>query len=139
MYAELRKPRVAEDAAAYVAATLVRYYLLPPAPRFPVESAFFIFVGIGVLAVLVRPANPETGWPAAGPQRPGRQVAVLALAFVLALPSAPGQFSADGLGLASDLPTVALFALTLAASCAVAAISYYAVELPFLRRKDRRR
>jgi peptidoglycan/LPS O-acetylase OafA/YrhL len=63
----------------------------------------------------------------------------LTIAEWLALPSAPGQFSADGLGLASDLPTVALFALTLAASCAVAAVSYYAVELPFLRRKDRRR
>jgi peptidoglycan/LPS O-acetylase OafA/YrhL len=62
----------------------------------------------------------------------------LTIAEWLALPAAPGQFRADGLGLASHLSTLPLFALTLAASCAVAAASYYLVELPFLRRKERR-
>jgi len=59
-------------AAAYTAATLVRYYLSPGAPRFPVESAFFIFVGVGVLGVLLRgsqPGDPERG--AADPERVG--------------------------------------------------------------------
>jgi hypothetical protein len=45
-------------AAAYTAATLVRYYV-SGGPRFPVESAFFIFVGVGVLAVLARRAGPD--------------------------------------------------------------------------------
>ena len=80
-------------AAAYVAATLVRYYLFGPVPRFPVESAFFIFVGLGVLAVLVRPAGPDAvGLPAAGPQRLGLQfvvwsAALVVVAFVLYLPA----------------------------------------------------
>jgi peptidoglycan/LPS O-acetylase OafA/YrhL len=64
----------------------------------------------------------------------------LTIAELLALPSAPGQFTAGGLDLAARLPfavTPVLFVLTLAASCAVAAASYYLVELPFLRRKER--
>jgi peptidoglycan/LPS O-acetylase OafA/YrhL len=63
----------------------------------------------------------------------------LTLAELLALDSAPGQFSARGLGLAGTLGwtrTPVLLALTLALSCAVAAASYYVVELPFLRRKE---
>jgi peptidoglycan/LPS O-acetylase OafA/YrhL len=66
----------------------------------------------------------------------------LTIAELLALPAAPGQFSADGLDLAARIPfavTPVLFVLTLAASCAVAAASYRYVELPFLRLKDRRR
>jgi len=46
-----------------------------------------------------------------------------------------------GLGLATKihpLATPALLALTLAAAVAVAAVSYYVVELPFLRRKEPR-
>jgi hypothetical protein len=75
-------------AAAYVAATLVRYYLLAPGPRFPVESAFFIFVGIGVVAALTRPADPERVGlhidHGADPERVGLPVAALGTAFVLA-------------------------------------------------------
>jgi len=61
----------------------------------------------------------------------------LTLAEWLALPGVPRQFRADGLDLAAHLSTVPLFVLVLAASCAVAAASYYLVELPFLRRKER--
>jgi hypothetical protein len=69
-------------AAAYVAATLVRYYLLASAPRFPVESAFFIFVGVGVLAVLIRSGGPPKLYAKAeGPDLPA---VALAAAFVLA-------------------------------------------------------
>jgi peptidoglycan/LPS O-acetylase OafA/YrhL len=42
--------------------------------------------------------------------------------------------------LAASVPvavTPVLLVLTLAISCAVAAASYYLVELPFLRRKER--
>jgi hypothetical protein len=46
-------------AAAYTAATLVRYYLAAPSPRFPVESAFFIFIGLGVMTVLFRRGGGE--------------------------------------------------------------------------------
>ena len=67
-------------AAAYTAATLVRYYV-SGGPRFPVESAFFIFVGVGVLAVLARRAGPDRlrqGYggppkPHAKAERPGLQ------------------------------------------------------------------
>jgi peptidoglycan/LPS O-acetylase OafA/YrhL len=65
----------------------------------------------------------------------------LTVAELLALPSAPGHFSADGLGLAAKfdhLTTPILLVLTLAATMAIAAASYYLVELPFLRRKERR-
>ena len=64
----------------------------------------------------------------------------LTVAELLALPSAPGHFTADGLGLAAridHLTTPILFVLTLAATTAIAAASYYVVELPFLRRKER--
>jgi peptidoglycan/LPS O-acetylase OafA/YrhL len=62
----------------------------------------------------------------------------LTIAEWLALPAAPAQFRAAGLDLASHLSFLPLFALTLGASCAIAAASYYFVELPFLRRKERR-
>jgi peptidoglycan/LPS O-acetylase OafA/YrhL len=64
----------------------------------------------------------------------------LTVAQLLALPSAPGHFSADGLDLATKvdhLTTPVLFVLTLAATTAIAAVSYHLVELPFLRRKER--
>ncbi len=43
--------------AVYAAALVVRYFLPPHVPRFQVESAYFIFVGLGVLAVLIRPGG----------------------------------------------------------------------------------
>lgn len=64
----------------------------------------------------------------------------LAAAQLLGEQSDPGHFSASGLGLAQRvhfLTTPTLFILTLAASAAAAAVSYYVVELPFLRRKER--
>ena len=64
----------------------------------------------------------------------------LTIAEWLALGSVPQLFRAEGLDLAARLPFAAptiLLVLTLALSCAVAAASYYLVELPFLRRKDR--
>lgn len=63
----------------------------------------------------------------------------LTLAELLAMPAAPQHFDARGLDLAGRIPegaTPALLVLTLAASCAVAALSYRWVELPFLRRKE---
>ena len=50
------------------------------------------------------------------------------------------HFSASGLGLASRLHTGVtpiLWIATLILACAIAAVSYYVVELPFLRRKER--
>jgi peptidoglycan/LPS O-acetylase OafA/YrhL len=64
----------------------------------------------------------------------------LTIAELLARPSAPEHFSAGGLDLAAKidhLTTVVLFVLTLVATTAMAAASYYLVELPFLRRKER--
>jgi peptidoglycan/LPS O-acetylase OafA/YrhL len=49
------------------------------------------------------------------------------------------HFSASGLNLVKHLPfavTPLLFLIALAASAAAAAVSYYVVELPFLRRKE---
>lgn len=63
----------------------------------------------------------------------------LPVAQLLALPADPGHFSASGLDLAVEVSTATtpiLFALTLAVASALAAISYYVVELPFLRRKE---
>jgi peptidoglycan/LPS O-acetylase OafA/YrhL len=64
----------------------------------------------------------------------------LPMAQLLALPADPFHFSASGLDLAAKLPfavTPILFVLTVAVSAVLAAISYYVVELPFLRRKER--
>ena len=96
-------------AAVYTAATLVRYYLAASSPRFPVESAFFIFVGVGVVAVLLRPRDVEDAKgveDAEGAEEPERRGAeavklgVLAAAFVVAafMLYAP----ALGVGLLSD-------------------------------------
>jgi peptidoglycan/LPS O-acetylase OafA/YrhL len=61
----------------------------------------------------------------------------LAVVEFLAVKHAPLDFSAAGLGL--HLSTVVLFILSLAISAALAALSYYVVELPFLRRKESKR
>lgn len=64
----------------------------------------------------------------------------LAAAEILGEMSDPAHFSSSGLGLATRIHTLStpiLFALTLALSAGLAAISYYVVELPFLRRKER--
>jgi peptidoglycan/LPS O-acetylase OafA/YrhL len=66
----------------------------------------------------------------------------LTIAEFITLPAMPQHFSAEGLALTDKISVVAtpvLLALTLLLSAAVAAFSYYYVELPFLRRKDRRR
>ncbi len=63
----------------------------------------------------------------------------LAVAELLGESSDPGHISATGLGLAHrivHLTTPILFALTVAGSVLAAAVSYYVVELPFLRRKE---
>jgi peptidoglycan/LPS O-acetylase OafA/YrhL len=63
----------------------------------------------------------------------------LTVAELIARGRQPGSFSAHGLDLLSNLhavPTVVLYAVTLLATGAVAAVSYYLVELPFLRRKE---
>jgi len=49
------------------------------------------------------------------------------------------QFSAHGLGLVGEIhhaTTAILLVLTLAVTCAIAAVSYRFIELPFLRRKE---
>jgi peptidoglycan/LPS O-acetylase OafA/YrhL len=64
----------------------------------------------------------------------------LTIAELLGLRSDPAHFSARGLdltGRVDQLTTPLLFVLTLAVATAVAAASYYLVELPFLRRKER--
>lgn len=63
----------------------------------------------------------------------------LTIAELLALHAVPQHFTAAGLDLAGKIPgaaTPVVFVLTLAASGAVAALSYRFVELPFLRRKE---
>ncbi|MFL5825210.1 MAG: acyltransferase family protein [Thermoleophilaceae bacterium] len=62
------------------------------------------------------------------------------VAHVLGLTADPFHFSATGLGLGGKIhhaTTPILFVLTLALTAAIAAVSYYVVELPFLRRKER--
>jgi peptidoglycan/LPS O-acetylase OafA/YrhL len=64
----------------------------------------------------------------------------LTVVELLGLRSDPAHFSAEGLGLATridHLTTPIVFVLALAATTALAAASYYLVELPFLRRKER--
>ena len=70
-------------AAAYTAATLVGYYI-SRGSRVPVESAFFIFAGLGVLAVLVRRGASEEALHRAEPRKLGANLAVLAIVFILA-------------------------------------------------------
>lgn len=62
----------------------------------------------------------------------------LTVAELLGMHSARLQFSSTGLDLAARIhhaKTPILFVLTLVVSCAIAAVSYRFVELPFLRRK----
>jgi peptidoglycan/LPS O-acetylase OafA/YrhL len=64
----------------------------------------------------------------------------LTILEVLAFDSDPQHFSSKGLGLVASIhhaDTPILFLLALGASLAVAAVSYYVVELPFLSRKER--
>jgi peptidoglycan/LPS O-acetylase OafA/YrhL len=64
----------------------------------------------------------------------------LAIVELLGLRADPVHFSASGLGLADridHLTTPALYLLAVAATAAAAAVSYYVIELPFLRRKER--
>ena len=63
----------------------------------------------------------------------------LDIVSVLGETSDPVHFSASGFGLATKihhLTTPILLVLTLGVSLAIAAVSYYFVELPFLRRKE---
>jgi peptidoglycan/LPS O-acetylase OafA/YrhL len=63
----------------------------------------------------------------------------LTIAALLIRRENPHDFAARGLGLNDQIPngaTPVLFVLTLAVACAVAALSYRFVELPFLRRKE---
>jgi peptidoglycan/LPS O-acetylase OafA/YrhL len=64
----------------------------------------------------------------------------LAVAELLGETSDPAHFAGSGLGLAGStrpLSTPVLLVLTVAGSAAAAALSYYLIELPFLRRKER--
>jgi peptidoglycan/LPS O-acetylase OafA/YrhL len=64
----------------------------------------------------------------------------LTVTQLLAFPADPQHFSASGLELATKIEqatTPILLALTIAITSVLAAISYYVVELPFLRRKER--
>jgi peptidoglycan/LPS O-acetylase OafA/YrhL len=64
----------------------------------------------------------------------------LTVAEIIGFERDPGHFSATGLDLVGHvhhLATPLLFVLTLAVSAAIAAASYYFVELPFLRLKER--
>ena len=68
----------------------------------------------------------------------------LTVAELIARPSVPQHFPAAGLDLAGRIPngaTPVVLVLTLVAACALAAVSYRFVELPFLRarRAERRR
>ena len=66
----------------------------------------------------------------------------LTIAELITLPAIPQHFSAEGLNLTDKIPiapTPVLLVLTLVLSAGVAALSYYYVELPFLRLKDRAR
>ncbi len=63
----------------------------------------------------------------------------LTIMQLIALPRAPGAFSASGLNLLGHVhvaPSLVLYAVAFAATGAVATVSYRLVELPFLRRKE---
>jgi peptidoglycan/LPS O-acetylase OafA/YrhL len=66
----------------------------------------------------------------------------LTIAEFITLPGVPRHFTAAGLDLTDKirfLATPLLLALTIALSSGIAWLSYHYVELPFLRRKERRR
>lgn len=117
------------------------------------ESLAVLFLTGALVVLLVLPAvfGEEAG---GGPRRllAWRPVAWLGLvsyglflwhlpvAEYLIVPAGSSRLSADGPGLSAELPfavTPILLLLTLAVSAALAAASYYLVELPFLRRKER--
>jgi peptidoglycan/LPS O-acetylase OafA/YrhL len=150
----------AAAAAAFAALTALERsdWLFRPAQSFtatqPVAKTLAaIALGVAVHVLLVAPAI--FGEAAGG--LPRRVLAAAPLAWLglisyglylwhltvvelLGLRSDPAHFSATGLGLATKidhLTTPILFVLALAATTAVAAASYYLVELPFLRRKER--
>jgi peptidoglycan/LPS O-acetylase OafA/YrhL len=63
----------------------------------------------------------------------------LAVTELIALPEDPQHFSADGLDLVNRIDvatTPVIFTLVLAVTSILAGLSYYIVELPFLRRKE---
>lgn len=63
----------------------------------------------------------------------------LAVVEFVALPADPQHFSASGLNLLGAIHqfrTPVLYVVTVALTLAIAALSYYLVELPFLRRKE---
>jgi peptidoglycan/LPS O-acetylase OafA/YrhL len=65
----------------------------------------------------------------------------LTIAELITLPGVPRHFTAGGLDLTDKIPFLAtplLLALTIALSSGIAWLSYHYVELPFLRRKERR-
>lgn len=117
------------------------------------ESLAVLFLTGALVVLLILPAvfGEEAG---GGPRRllAWRPVAWLGLvsyglflwhlpvAEYLIVPAGSSRLSADGPGLSAELPfavTPILLLLTLAVSAALAAASYYLVELPFLRRKER--
>jgi peptidoglycan/LPS O-acetylase OafA/YrhL len=64
----------------------------------------------------------------------------LAIAEFVAFPADPQHFSASGLDLTGRLhnfQTPVLYLVTVAMATVIAACSYYVIELPFLRRKER--
>jgi peptidoglycan/LPS O-acetylase OafA/YrhL len=64
----------------------------------------------------------------------------LTITELLGRPSDPAQFSASGLGLVDKIDHVTtpiLYVLVVGVTAAFAAASYYVIELPFLRRKER--
>ena len=65
----------------------------------------------------------------------------LTIAELITLPGVPRHFTAGGLDLTDKIPFLAtplLLALTITLSSGIAWLSYHYVELPFLRRKERR-
>jgi peptidoglycan/LPS O-acetylase OafA/YrhL len=63
----------------------------------------------------------------------------ITIAELLILPASPHDFSAPGLDLVNRISqgaTPLCLVLLLALACAIAALSYRFVELPFLRRKE---
>jgi peptidoglycan/LPS O-acetylase OafA/YrhL len=127
---------------------LIALQTVQPYPKLLAEFALTALI----LALVLAPAVWDT--PARLPQRvlAAKPLAWLGLisygvflwhltiAELLILPERPHDFAAAGLGLGDRMAqgaTPILLAATLAASCAVAALSYRFVELPFLRRKER--
>jgi len=92
-------------AAGYAAVQVARYFLPPHIPRYQVESAYFVLVGFGVLAVLARGGigvgglekrlADEAGAEPAGPALPAIAAAFVIAAFVLYAPALEIGFLSD--------------------------------------------